>query len=214
MNEGTSPMLDSANTANNLTNTNATYTNISGLLTNTLTFNGSTTTSHAANDTNTNFNGSTPFTVCGKFNLASTSAEQGLIGDIDVTGSGKGWALDSLGGSPSYQRMLLNDGGLLQVWYNYSPTAGTAYHFCVAYDGSKTEAGTLGYVNGALQSFYVSYGSISGSIASGEVVAVGSRGPNENAAFLSNGSGAADARIFNYQLNATQIAAIYAGGVK
>ena len=215
MNEGSSPMFDSSGNPDNITNTNATYTNISGLPANALTFNGVSTASIAANSTNTNFNGATPFSVCGWFSLGSTSSEQGLAGDENIVTNGIGWSLDMVSASPAYLRMLLNDGSsLLQVWYNYTPTPGTAFQFCVAYDGSKTAAGTMGYVNGSLQSQHVSYGSVSGSIASGQDVAVGMRGPSENAAFISSGSGAADIRIFNYQLSAAQVAAIYAAGVK
>jgi hypothetical protein len=94
-------MADSSGHSNNLTNTNATYTNIAGLLPNTLTFNGSTTTSAAANYTNTNFTGSTPFSVCAWANQTSgPAARQGwwapLTGPTD-----QGWGVFLQAGSPN-----------------------------------------------------------------------------------------------------------------
>ena len=206
MNEGTSPMADSSGHTNNLTNTNATYTNMSGLLSNTLTFNGTNTTSVAANSTNTNFDGSTPFSVCawvretGNVNASNSSVIAG-----DYTGAA-GWILDTTGfGTPYLEAYMLHDGtSYNQILYLYNPAVNTTFHTCFTTDGTGSTAGMLAYVNGSpVNQYTLAHTNLSGSIASGNPVALG--------AGVFTG-GIADVRIYNYALSSGEVSTIYSGG--
>jgi len=216
MNEGSSPMADSSGHSNNLTNANATYTNIAGLLPNTLTFNGSTTTSAAANYTNTNFTGSTPFSVCGWANETSYAGLQLEVLLGNVASSGQGWVVFLQGGGGGNRLTFAMEGtggstGANEN-FNFIPTTGTAFHFCVVTDGTEKVAGMTAYANGVSSGAnHTVQDNLSGSIAGATPVYVGYY---QSPGSLPLAGGVADVRIFNYALSATQVAAIYNAGVK
>ena len=214
MNEGASPMLDTSGHTNSLTNTNVTYTNISGLLSNTATFNGSTSSAVAANNTQTNFSGSGAFSVCGWAKITLNNAEQTIVGNLATASNYTGWAVEINNGSTNSLTFFMVSSypsNVNQIYYNFSPTSGVPFHFCATTDGTKTTAGMLAYANGALTGQLTAVSSsLSGSISNSQNVLMGAR---------SSGStpmtgGLADVRIYNYQLSAAQVAAIYAAGVK
>jgi hypothetical protein len=208
MNEGSSPMADSSGHSNNLTNTNATYTNIAGLLPNTLTFNGTNTTSVATNATNTAFNGLTPFTLCGWFNRTSGGAESYLIQNLNGSSAGYLLELEGTGGGTDRLRfwMLSSGSNLNRVAYSYGATAGTAFQVCAIDTGTYNTNGMLAYINGASVSQYsVEQNGLNASIASTTPVSVG---------YTALVGGAAGVMIWNYQLSQTQITALYGLGVQ
>jgi hypothetical protein len=212
MNEGSSPMADSSGHTNNLTNTNATYGSVSGLLSNTLKFNGTNTTSAAANYTNTNFTGSTPFSVCGWANETSyTSQLEMLLGN--VSSSGQGWVVFLQGGGGNRLTFSLRvTGGDANENFNFIPTTGTAFQFCVATDGTEKVAGMTAYANGVSSGAYNTVqDNLSGSIASATPVYLGYY---QTATTLPLTGGIADIRVYPYALSSTQVTAIYSQGVQ
>jgi hypothetical protein len=215
MNEGTSPMSDSSGHPDNLTNSNVTYTNVSGLLSNTPTYNGSTSGSVAANNSTYNFDGNSPFTVCLWANQTGASgAESAMVSNLTVGSTYAGWELGTNGNPRNAIRFYLIDNypsNYLVNFYTFMPTTGTAFHYCVAYDGSRTSAGAIGYINGVADTVNSTAGSLSGPATSSTLLNIGTRAGTTSDQFT---GGIADVRIFNYQLSAAQVAAIYAAGVK
>jgi hypothetical protein len=216
MNEGTSPMSDSSGHANNLTNTGVTYTNVIGLLSNSVTYAGSTSSySVSANNANANFNGSTPFTVCAwVYQTSGITAASTFVGNLAASPTYQGWALGFGGGSANEFIVFLenNDGGNNRIinYYQYTPPPTSTHHFCLAYDGSRTSAGAVGYADGVALAINHTAGTLSATTASGTNIYIGK---SSDGSFPLNGA-VADVPIFNYQLTAPQILAIYNGGPK
>jgi hypothetical protein len=216
-------MADSSGNPNNLTNSGVTYVSTPGLLTNTATYSSSApSTTVAANDTQTNFTGTTPFSVCGWFRQTSGSfSEADLIGNLNSASNYQGWqvyltgASASVGAPPNAIGFILSNNvgsSSANVWYAWAPTIGTAAHFCFTTDGTEKASGMLGYINGSgISQGYVITDSLSGSTASGLNLGIGWR-PSSTNNYLSGGI--ADVRIFNYALSSSQVAALYAAGVK
>ena len=204
MNEGSSPMATCANAANNLTNTSVTYTNLTGLLPNTVTANGSTSSTVAANHTNYDFTGAAAFSVCGWFYENGSAHNNNFATNYSGTA---GWVVASEPDRLTFSQ--INAGGNLTDYFGAVPL-NTGTQFCVSTDGTRTSAGMSGYLNGAAQGLYATSGTVSGSIASGSNAHIGGYSGLWNTA----GDGVADYRIFSYALTSGQVAALYAGGVK
>lgn len=216
MNEGTSPMADSSGHTNDLTNTAVTFTNVAGMLTNTPTYNGSTSKSVAANFTNTNFTNG-PFSGCIWFRMTAgyTTDFAFLAGDSDSDNSLVGWELGFSHSPGTNQPLFLLYGpsgtNNTITYFTTDINSNAVHHMCGTYDGSLSATGVKMYLDGAALSQASTSGTFGASLASGVSVTIGqARGAGFPRPFTGN---AADKRVFGYVLSASQVSAIYTAGV-
>jgi hypothetical protein len=176
------------------------------------TYNGTTSAAATAGFTNTNFDGTLPFTICQWVNPSTLS---GFTQEIMLsnTSSTTGISVQLFGASSaapgSYNVNLFSTlANSIQVRTSTATlTAGSINLACFKYSGTKLASGVTMYVNGATAAATVASDTISGgSIASSHVMQIGSNG---GTAFL---GAIGRVRIFNRALSDAEISAMYAAG--
>lgn len=201
-----------SDSTNSMTTTNVTWATAAGFTGLVATYNGSTSTATAATDTNTNFTGSTPFSICQWVNpstlagfnsellLANTNATTGIA--VELQG-----ALQTPVGA--YQVFLYSS---LTNYIEVSTTSaatipvGSATLACFTYAATGVASGVTMYLNGVPVAATVVSDTLSGSIASGLPMRIGSGGGPAFAGAIGR------VRIFNRLLSSAEISAMFAAG--
>jgi hypothetical protein len=174
---------------------------------------------NGTNTTATNFDGTTPFSISTWVYMNGSNGEsRTLVSNLAAsTFQGYELGIQNLGGTTNaaYMYLINNFGsGNYQVnWTLAGLALGTWYNITVTYDGSRTIAGELIYINGSQASTFGGDGhNLSASIANGTTpVALGVR-PNGNTNPLDGIEGYT--RMWNRVLSATDVANYYAAGAR
>ena len=217
LNEGTgSSFADSSGNANTLTASNITFGSQAGLPANAASFNGSTSYLTAANATNTNFTGATPFSFSVWATFTSLTVPHTLVSTLDTANNYVGWEFGLEYASNTFMDFFVvssySGNALQKQWGSLGLAINTLYHFVVTYDGSKSVNGASLYVNGSLaSSFSTAFNSLTGSAANTKNVRLGMRqdgtgGPHSG--YM------ADARIFTRALSQAEVTTLYTNGAK
>jgi Concanavalin A-like lectin/glucanases superfamily len=216
MNEGSGQeFLTSSSSGDNLTGSNISWATVSGFPGSVPVFNGSSTSAVGANQTNTNFDGTTPFSVSLWATITAFSGAGGtFVSTLENGGNLTGWevALNGNNSTADFFNMdLLNFAGSngIQVLATTAPTLGVIHHFVATYDGSQHASGIALYIDGASQTVSVGEDNLTGLISNTQPVVVGERLATSSQFF--DGS-MADLRIYDVQLTSTQVSAIFAAG--
>lgn len=207
MNEGTGTTFVDSIAANN-----ATVTGSGSWVSHTYTFNDSGYAT-AASAGATNFNGSTPFSFSAWFDLTGSLSDLVLYSNIENDTTFQGiLASFNNNGTNWYFSWQLIDQNSGQIWLTSNIiTAPAVHNITVTYDGSKTVAGTLVYLDGTVIPMFTQQSGLTGTSASGYPLSIG--GWTYSAA--NNWVGTIqDIRVFNTVLNQTQITYLYNGGPK
>lgn len=169
-----------------------------------------------ANQTATNFSGSTPFSVSAWINLTgSPGVERTIVSTLDTANSFIGWefCIDGTAGAFHPHVFIVNTypSNALEV-AGASAITGSALHFVVlTYDGSRTPAGVTFYVDGAAQTNGGPLeNSLTGTTANTKNPSIGGR---TNGTQPFNGV-IAYTRIYNRVLSSTDVANYYAAGAR
>jgi len=213
MHDGSGTTFAEASARNTITVTGTgSWGTVSGFTGSSYTFNGS---GHgtAANLVTTNFDGTTPFSVSGKFKLSTFSGNPTIVSTLDISANGyKGWevSLDTTGHITFYLINTFPTYAIAVTQNCFGLTANQIYNFAVTYSGSRLASGVKLYVNGSACSFGTTYNTLSGTTgttASGLPMVIGSRTDGVNTA-----SGViSDLQITNTVLTAQQAAALANG---
>ncbi len=215
MNEGSGLTLNDVVGSNNATiNTGAsvTWQSNSGFPGTTTHWNGSG-YALASSTSLTNFDGTTPFSVAVWIEPGAPSS-MALLGTLETGSSFKGWELSLVHSSNVFpQFFLINTypSNAIEIRSTTATTDGSSFPFyvVVTYDGSKTAAGALMYINGSLVGRSVLNDSLSASIATGTAVRFGAR---DDASLKYTGP-MAFVSIYDSVLSAGQITTLYNSGV-
>jgi hypothetical protein len=224
MNEGSGTVLHTSSSSGDDINANTgngfLWASVAGFPGLVPTFNGlpgaSGVSGTGTNQTNTNFTGTTPFSVSVWALINSFGSENG--GTFISTfqgGSLVGWEVavngDTASGGGLFNMDLINSasGNNIQVAANTAPSFGVIHHFVATYDGSQKAAGITLYIDGVAQAVTIGSDSLTGSIVNTQPVGIGERVTNSTVPL----DGAmADLRIYNVQLTSSQVSAIFAAG--
>lgn len=206
-----SSFADGCGTSNTetLSTGSLTWASNAGLPGTTATF-SSTAVAQGTNQTATNFNGSTPFSVSTWVKLADISAYHAIASTLQLSSNDQGWEVAG-GGGDGFSIFLINNLSAfnhIQVFCTAVPTANTLYNVVWTYDGSKTAAGVIIYVNGTPCAVTVGENSLTGAISSTQNVALGGRVDNSEPL---NGI-EAYTRIYNRVLSQTDVTNYYGAG--
>jgi Concanavalin A-like lectin/glucanases superfamily len=207
MNEGSGQtFLTSSGSGDNLDGANITWASVAGFPGSVPVFNGSSTSATGVNQTNTNFTGTTPFSIS-MWVLVNTLGEEGtMLSTFD--GSDIGYEVSLNGPGTTIGLQMNSSNGALIILTTTQPSAGVIHNIVATYDGSRTAAGAAIYLDGALQSVSVFSNNLAASIANAQPVIVGAR--SNGTEFFSGNM--ADLRIYNVQLSSTQVSALFAAG--
>ena len=210
MNEGSGQtFLTSSGSGDNLDGANITWASVAGFPGSVPVFNGSSTSATGVNQTNTNFTGTTPFSVC-VWALITSGVSNGTFISTFQGGNFTGWEFSINAPGEALGLQLVNTpSNQTEVVTTIGTPEGAIHHFCATYDGVQNGSGLALYIDGVPQSVSIIQNSLSASIANTQPVVVGER-PNNNTNFF-NGN-MADLRIYNLQLTAAQVSAIFAAG--
>lgn len=213
MNDGSgSAFADSCGTSNTETLVTGTLTWASnaGLPGTTATF-SSTAYAVGANQTATNFDGTTPFSVSVWAKIPNTTSTHTFISSLDPATSFRGWELSANTGTGAVEILLVNTVGTNAVQLQGPTlTAGTLYNLILTYDGTKTAAGTKLYINGTVQSTSTLANNMTGTMANTKAVALGARVDGSNSI---NGL-LGYVRIWNRVLSSTDVSNYFAAGAR
>jgi hypothetical protein len=214
LNDGSGSSAISTPGGDSLALTNVTWGSIAGFPATVAEFNGSSSYAVAANDTNTNFDGSSPFSAaCWVKPTSLTPADQYFLMSSSAPSPTAFWGIEVLDlGTPGAVHINMTDGSSTLGVYT-GGLVGTSSPSLVGftYDGSKTVAGITAYVNGAAATPSSTSGtSFSGSLASGYPMMVGSLLP----AAGNFGGAVGYCRIASRMYTSSEWAAIYAAGPK
>jgi hypothetical protein len=108
------------------------------------------------NQTATNFNGATPFSVSAYVNITgAATSERTIASTLDPNNNFIGWefTIDATGGTAFHlHAFLVNDypSNAIEVGTTTVLTTATTHRVTMAYDGSKTAAGVAFYIDGIL----------------------------------------------------------------
>jgi hypothetical protein len=215
MNEGSGSVFHtSSSSGNNINTSNITWAAVTGFPGMVPVFNGSNSSGTGVNQTNTNFTGTTPFSVSVWALINTFDVSNGPGGTLVTTFQGgglTGWEV-AVNNSPGFFNMdLVNNGGSndIVVEVTAAPSLGVIHHFCATYDGSQSASGVMLYVDGVAQATAVNENNLTASIANTQPVVVGARTTNGTLFF--NGS-MADLRIYDIELNSSQVSTLFADG--
>jgi hypothetical protein len=173
-----------ANTGSDSTNsaatTSVTWVSATGFTGNVATYNGTSSLATATSAASTNFDGTTPFSVCAWINVSSYAFNAAFIADNLNSTATTGWGLGIFGTTSGTAGRIIADvmsasgnGIFMQTTAATIPATGTLNLACMTYDATKTAAGTLVYVNGSVAATTASQNNLTGSIASGQSVMLG-----------------------------------------
>jgi Concanavalin A-like lectin/glucanases superfamily len=177
--------------------------------------NGIPVTATGLNQTNTNFTGTTPFSISLWALIQSFNHDGGTFINTFQGAGLVGWEVGVNGGPASsdlFNLDLVNSASsnALEVTTTTSPSLGVIHHFVATYDGSQSASGVALYIDGIAQATIAAQNNLSSSIANTQPVKVGARAnPAGDDAFVGN---MADLRIYNVQLTSAQVSAIFAAG--
>jgi Concanavalin A-like lectin/glucanases superfamily len=214
MNEGSGQeFLTSSTSGDNLTGANITWASVTGFPGTVPVFNGSSTFATGTNNTNTNFDGTTPFSVSGWALITGFEGDGGtLIGNL-TGGNQTGWEFGFNSAGGLFGLLLINNvgsGNFVQSAVSARPSTGAIHHFVATYNGNQNASGLTYYIDGVAQSSVTVFtNGLTASIANSSPVSVGERVSNSTDFF--NGS-MADVRIYNVELTSTQVSAIFTAG--
>lgn len=206
---GTTLANTGSDPTNSATTTNVTWTTVPGFTNPVATYDGSTSVATAASFTNTDFTGSTPFSICQWVNpsaLPGTSSNIMLANTSSTTGIAVEY--EYMGGSPGVYNVLLLSSlsNVISVRTSATIPVGSATLACFTYNGTGVAAGVTLYLNGTAVAATVSNDNLSGSIASGLPIRIGGGGgPSFPGPIGGN-------RIFNRLLSAGEISAMFIAG--
>lgn len=209
-----SSFADNCGTSNTqtLATGTCTWASNTGLPGSTCTF-SSTAYALGVNQTATNFDGSSAFSVSFWTNMNNASTYHAFISTLDPANSYKGWEIGTYNGTTNVIEVLLDNvinTNAIQLGTTAALSTGTLYYIVMTYDGSKTAAGVKVYVNGSLQSTVVGANNLTGSLANTKNAALGGR---TDGTIPINGI-LAYARIYNRVLSQTDITNYYAAGAR
>jgi hypothetical protein len=214
MNDGSGTSAVSTPTGDNLTLTNVTWGSASGFTGSIAEFNGSSSYAIAANDTNTNFDGTSAFSAaCWIKPVSLTPADQYFLMSSSASSPTAWWGAEVVNiGTPGALHIHFGD-GTSSIEVQTGSVIGTSSPSLVGftYDGTKTVGGVTPYVNGsAITPGSTTGTSFSGSLASGTPMMIGSLLPSAG-----NFDGAVGScRIASRLYTSSEWAAMYAAGPK
>jgi hypothetical protein len=163
-----------------------------------------------ANATNTNFTGTTPFSVSVWLYPTTLSGTSFPLSTLSGGGP-TGWELQLSSGVIGVVLLVSYPTNGIDVNGSVSLTANALNHAVFTYDGSQNGAGVKIYLNGVLQTSTVVQSNLTSSIANGQPISFGTR-QGLQGTYTFPGS-MADVRIFGTALNQTQVTKLFAGGV-
>ena len=173
-------------------------------------YNGTSSFAVAASATQTNFDGTTPFSACMWFNATVNGSTNALISTLSTATGNPGWRADMTSGLPEvYLANNIGAGNYIQVQATNATTAGVIHLFCFTYTGSKDASGVILYVDGAVATTTAVHNALTGSIVSGVPVSIGTDGAVQDIWF--NGA-LGRVRIFNSVISAATISAMFSAG--
>ena len=216
MNDGGSSttFADSCGTSNTETKQAGTFTwaTNSPLPGSTATF-SSTAYATGANQTQTNFDGTTAFSFSTWVKFSDLSTFRTVLSTLDPAASFKGWELGTNTAPVQFNVWLANAIGsnALETLGSTVLATNTLYYVVFTYDGSRTAAGAKLYVNGVLETSTHPATNLTASIANTKSVAIGAR-PDGSTPF--GGGIIAYTRIYNRVLSSTDVANYYAAGAR
>jgi hypothetical protein len=217
LNDGSGTSAVSTPTGNNLALTNVTWGSSPGFPGSVAQFNGSTSYAVAANDTDTNFDGSSPFSAaCWIEPTSLTATDQYFLMGSTASSPTAWWGMEVYHtGGPGALHVRVGDGtSPLDVYTG--PLVGTAAPTFAGftYDGTKTVGGIEIYANGAaVTPSSTSGSSFSGSLASGTPMIIGQLLPSIEPAGAFTGA-VGYCRTATRQWTPSEWAAMYAAGPK
>jgi hypothetical protein len=168
------------------------------------------------NQTATNFNGSTPFSVSTWVILSGTGNTRAVMSTVDVSNNSIGWALNlNLQATNSWDVgvQLINNypSNAIDIsCTNQFISSGTAHYIAVTYDGSKTAAGIIPYVDSVPCTKGINFDTLTGSIANTIPLTIGAV-PN---GILPLDGVEAYTRIYNRVLSQTDITNYFNAGAR
>jgi hypothetical protein len=219
MNEGTGlTFFDATSNANNLTVGSGcgSWGTVTGIGT-AFSFNGACLGALGTNDTLTNFDGTAPFSISAWIEWTNSTGNweviaENLNGPYESTGKGIFWSKNN---SEHLYVQIMNSSANLITLGSPSTTLApnTLYFVVLTYDGSKTAAGTIQYVNATALSPNVITNSLAGTIASATPFTfAGPNAADTNAANYYHQGPQAFVRVYNRVLTSSDITAMYAAG--
>jgi Concanavalin A-like lectin/glucanases superfamily len=218
MNEGSGNVFHtSSGSGNNLNASNITWASVAGFPGTVPVFNGSNSSATGVNQTNTNFTGTTPFSVSVWALVTSFAAPNEGGGTLVTTlqgGNLQGWEVAVNGDASQFQLFnmdLINNasGNNVAVVASSQPSIGVIHHFCATYDGSQRASGITLYLDGVAQAVNIGEDDLTASIANTQPIVLGGRTTNGTCFF--DGS-MADVRIYDLELNSSQVGALFTAG--
>ena len=216
-NEGTGSTLHTVSSSgDNLTATNVTWGTTTGFPGQVAQYNGSA-YAVGANQTNTNFSGSTPLSVCVWMNATTFSpTDQGILSTVDLgTSAATGWDFEVIYNKPSiyFVNNLATSNLFHVVTSTATLTANTTYMLCFTYDGSMNGNGISIYINGVSEPVVPVTNALTGPTTNTNPVILGAR--HNGAGIVWPFSGALGyPRIYNRALTSAEVSTLYAAGAK
>lgn len=206
-----STMADAAN-SDTITLSNASWSSTSiSPLTNSVVFNGTTTSGVSANSTAFNFDKTDSFSVSMWVKPTKSTAEMTLLGRLSTASNYKGWEITlSTNSSPPY--------GFAFFLINTYPTnlirvegstdflsLNTLYHVVATYDGSQSASGVNLYVNGSAQAKNTTYNTLSAATTNAINAYIGERNDASNL----YGGNIGATYIYNRVLSSGEVSTLY-----
>lgn len=209
MEDGPTAMADQGGSAANLTASGVTTGSITGLGPTAAIFSGAGFAT-AANDTNTNFLTTQPFSVSLWTTFSASGAEDCLISTLNSAAGFQGWDIER-NASNKLEFIIFNTSttGITSLSPGTYPASPNLLHIVMTYTGSGNSSGVTMYVNGVAIAATVA-GSVTGSIASGLPVTIGAR-PDHT---VPHNGAIGYVRIYNRVLSAAEVAVFYAQGAE
>jgi hypothetical protein len=164
-----------------------------------------------ANQTATNFDGTTPFSFSTWVKISNLSTFRTVLSTLDATN--KGWELGTNTGPVVFNVWLANAIGsnAIETLGSTVLATNTLYFVVFTYDGSRTGAGCKLYLNGVLEAATHPANNLTASTANANKLAIGGR---PNGTFPLGGGIIAYTRLYNRALSPTDVAAYYAAGAR
>jgi hypothetical protein len=217
---GTTLANSGSDSTNFATTTNVTWAASTGFTGTVATYNGTSSVSIASSATQTAFDGTTPFTACAWFNLSSLTFPSGgslatVMSNLSLATGNPGWRMGIFGtGATPVGAMdiyLSNNVSTNVIHVHSNPSgfsAGTIQLGCFTYDGTKTAAGVIPYINGAAAGTVIASDTLTGSIVSTAPLYLG--GEIDNADWFPGALGRV--RVYNRKLSAAEISTMFTNG--
>jgi hypothetical protein len=170
-----------------------------------------------ANDTATNFDGTTPFSVSAWiWPTGTVTGSPAIVSTLNPAANFQGWELQlsPTGSSWWVSALIVNTYPVnaIQVVSSSSLTNNALHYVVMTYDGSRTAAGMKIYIDGvASPSYTVDADSLTATAASGINPSIGAR---TNGSVPFGGGVIAYTRIWNRALSSTDVANYFAAGAR